>query len=97
MIESSVPGVARERASLPPNDVAFTFIDYEQDWDGLAQRLTWSQVYRRARNLAHQLRLCGSPGDRAVISAPQRLDYIVAIVHVLADSPGCGMIGAANV
>ena len=67
----SIPGVLRERASLQPNDTAFTFIDYEQDWEGVAENRTWSQMYRRTLNLAHELRLRGSVGDRAVILAPQ--------------------------
>jgi long-chain fatty acid adenylyltransferase FadD28 len=83
VIESSVSAVVRERASLSPNEIAFTFIDYEQDWDGAAQSLTWAQLHRRARNLAHQIRLHGSTGDRAVISAPQGLDYIVAFLGAL--------------
>ena len=73
----------RERASLQPNDTAFTFIDYEQDWVGVAESLTWSQVYRRALSVAHDLRLCGSTGDRAVILAPQGLDYIAAFLGAL--------------
>ena len=60
MREFSVPAVVRERASLQPNDIAFTFIDYEHDWDGIAESLTWSQLYRRMLNVAHQLRFCGS-------------------------------------
>ena len=48
VIETSIPAVLRERASLQPNDTAFTFIDYDQDWDGVAESLTWSQLYRRA-------------------------------------------------
>jgi len=83
VILSSVSAVVRERASLQPNDIAFTFIDYEQNWDGDAQSLTWSQLYRRARNLAHQLRLHGSTGDRAVILAPQGLEYIVSFLGAL--------------
>ena len=59
---------------------AFTFIDYEQDWDGVAENLTWSQLYRRTLNLAQELRDCGSIGDRAVILAPQGLDYIAAFL-----------------
>jgi long-chain fatty acid adenylyltransferase FadD28 len=74
VIEPSIPGVLRERASLQPNDTAFTFIDYEQDWDGVAENLTWSQLYRRTLNLAQELKDCGSTGDRAVILAPQGLD-----------------------
>jgi long-chain fatty acid adenylyltransferase FadD28 len=83
MIDSSIPAVLRERASLQPSDTAFTFVDYEQDWAGVAESLTWSQVYRRALNVAQQLRLCGSTGDRAVILAPQGLDYIAAFLGAL--------------
>jgi len=71
MREFSLPAVVRERASLQPNHIAFTFIDYDHDWDGIAESLTWSQLYRRMLNVAHQLRFCGSTGDRAVILAPQ--------------------------
>ena len=83
MIEPSISGVLRERASLQPNDAAFTFIDYEQDWDGVAENLTWSQLYRRTLNLAQELKDCGSTGDRAVILAPQGLDYIAAFLGAL--------------
>lgn len=83
MNQSSIPAVLRERASLQPNDTAFTFIDYEADWAGVAESLTWAQLYRRVRNVAHELRTCGSPGDRAVILAPQGLDYIAAFVGAL--------------
>ena len=83
VLEPSIPGVLRERASLQPNDTAFTFIDYEQDWDGVAENLTWSQLYRRTLNLAQELKDRGSTGDRAVILAPQGLDYIAAFLGAL--------------
>ena len=83
VVEVSVPALLRERASLQPDDTAFTFIDYEQDWAGVAESLTWPQLYRRALNVARELRLCASPGDRAVILAPQGLDYIVAFLGAL--------------
>jgi fatty acid CoA ligase FadD28 len=83
VVETSVPALLRERASLQPDDMAFTFIDYEQDWAGIAESLTWFQLYRRALNVARELRLCASPGDRAVILAPQGLDYIVAFLGAL--------------
>jgi long-chain fatty acid adenylyltransferase FadD28 len=83
VVEMSVPALLRERASLQPDDTAFTFIDYEQDWAGVAESLTWAQLHRRALNVARELRLCASPGDRAVISAPQGLDYIVAFLGAL--------------
>jgi fatty acid CoA ligase FadD28 len=83
VVEMSVPALLRERASLQPDDTAFTFVDYEQDWAGVAESLTWPQLHRRALNVARELRHCASPGDRAVISAPQGLDYIVAFLGAL--------------
>ncbi len=80
---ASICTVLRERAGLQPNDTAFTFIDYEQDAAGIAASLTWLQLYRRVMGVAGELRLCASPGDRAVISAPQGLDYIAAFLGAL--------------
>jgi acyl-CoA synthetase (AMP-forming)/AMP-acid ligase II len=83
VVQSSLPAVLRERASLQPNETAFTYIDYEQDWDGAQISLTWSQLHKRAVNLGAQLRLSGAPGDRALILAPQGLDYIVGFLGAL--------------
>jgi fatty acid CoA ligase FadD21 len=68
------------RASLRPHDVAFTFTNYDDDWAGVPESLTWSQLSRRTLNVARELSLHGSVGDRAVILAPQSLDYIVAFL-----------------
>ena len=76
--EHFIPAVLAERARRQPDDIAYTFIDYDVDPAGFAESLTWSQLDRRARNLAHELLLCGSVRDRAAILAPQGLDYIVA-------------------
>ena len=81
--ESSILTVLRERASLKPNNTAFTFLDYQQDWNGVAASVTWSQLYRRVLNVAGELNACGSMGDRAVILAPQSLDYIAAFLGAL--------------
>src|SRR5690242_20879761 len=64
MTDASVTGVLRERASLQPDDPAFTFVDYEQVWDGVANSLTWAQINRRVQSLAYELRQRGSIGDR---------------------------------
>jgi fatty acid CoA ligase FadD28 len=74
--------VLRERASLQPNDTAFTLMDYEQDWDGVAETVTWSQVYRRTLNVAHEPRPCAASGDLALILAPQGLDHIAAFLGI---------------
>jgi long-chain fatty acid adenylyltransferase FadD28 len=83
VVGTSISALLCERASLQPDDTAFTFLDYEQDWNGVAESLTWSQLYRRTMNVARELNHCGSTGDRAVISAPQGLDYIVAFLGAL--------------
>jgi acyl-CoA synthetase (AMP-forming)/AMP-acid ligase II len=83
MPDSSIPEILRERASLQPNDTAFTFVDYEQDWDGVETSLTWGQLYRRTTNLALELGELAETGDRVVIIAPQNLDYVVAFLGSL--------------
>ncbi len=80
MPEASVLSTLRERAGLQPEDVVFTYTDYDSDWDGVAEDVTWSQLYRRVQNLAHEVKAIGEAGDRAVILAPQGLDYIVAFL-----------------
>ncbi len=80
MSEAPVLSTLRERASLQPDDVAFTFTDYDADWDGVTETLTWSQLYRRVNHLARSISGHGEPGDRAVILAPQGLDYIVGFL-----------------
>jgi len=79
----SIPSVVRERASLAPNDLAVTYVDYDQDWGGAETSLTWSQLYRRSLNVARDIKGLGSPGDRAVILAPQGLDYIAAFLGAM--------------
>ncbi len=81
--EFAIPSVLRERADRRPNDPAFTFVDYARDPAGVADTLTWSQLYRRTRAVANALTRCGSAGDRAVIVAPQSLDYVVGFLGAL--------------
>jgi long chain fatty acid CoA FadD26 len=82
-VVDSIPAILAERARQQPDDVAFTFIDYELDPAGFAESLTWSQVSRRARIVAEELLGYGSAGDRAAILAPQSLDYIVAFLGAM--------------
>ncbi|MGA8331432.1 MAG: AMP-binding protein, partial [Mycobacterium sp.] len=71
------------RASMRPNDVAFAYTSYENDWAGAREILTWSQLYRRTLNVARELSLHGSVGDRAVILAPQGLEYVVGFLGAM--------------
>ncbi len=81
--ESTILTVLRERASLKPNNTAFTFLDYQQDWQGVSESLTWSELYRRVLDVSGELSAYGSVGDRAVILAPQGLDYIAAFLGAI--------------
>ena len=83
MESPSVLSLLRERAGLQPDDTAFSFTDYEQDWAGVNETLTWGQLYQRTLNVAHEVRRHGSVGDRAVILAPQGLAYIVGFLGAM--------------
>src|ERR1700733_9185312 len=83
MSQSTILSMLHGRASLRPNDVAFTFTDYEKDYAGVPESLTWSQLSRQTLNVAREIRAHGSVGDRAVILAPQGLDYIAAFLGAM--------------
>ncbi|MGO9158305.1 long-chain-fatty-acid--AMP ligase FAAL26/FadD26 [Mycobacterium sp.] len=79
----SLPALLKERADQQANTTAYTYIDYGLDPKGFAESLTWSQVHGRACVIAEELKLCGSPGDRVAILAPQGLEYIIAFLGAL--------------
>ncbi len=83
VVETSIPALLRERALLQPDDTAFTFVDFDKDWAGVPESLSWPQLYRRALNVARELRVTAAPGDRALISAPQSVEYIVGFLGAL--------------
>ena len=83
MSNVSILSVLRERAGVTPDDVAFTFTDYDRDWNGVDESLTWAQLYRRTLNVAHEISRHGAPGDRVLIIAPQGLAYVVAFLGAM--------------
>ncbi len=70
-------------ARQTPHAPAFEHIDYSADRHGRATLLTWSQVDRRARAVAAELRAVALPGERAALLAPQSLDYVVGFLGAL--------------
>jgi long chain fatty acid CoA FadD26 len=84
LLESTIPGILADRARQQPDDVAYTFIDYDIDPAGYAESLTWAQVHHRVQVLAEELLRHGSKGDRAAILAPQGLEYIIAFYGAMA-------------
>lgn len=83
MPKPSLLTMLRERAGVQPNDTAFRYTDYDQDWDGVASTLTWSQAFRRTINVATAVAEHGTVGDRAAVLLPQGLDYIVAFLGAM--------------
>src|SRR4029077_18750199 len=59
MAECSLTSLLHERAARQPDVTAYTYIDYEVDPNGFAERLTWAQVHHRAQVIAEELRVCG--------------------------------------
>lgn len=83
MTEASIPAVLADRAQRQPDDVAYTFVDYEADPAGITESLTWSEVHERVQVVAEKLASIGSVGDRAVILAPQSLEYIIGFLGAI--------------
>jgi long chain fatty acid CoA FadD26 len=78
-IDDSITSILALRARQQPDESAYTFIDYEADPAGLAETLTWSELHQRAQVVAATLLKHGAPGDRAVILAPQSMEYVVGL------------------
>jgi len=83
MTETTIPELVDRRADEQPDDTAFTFYDYEADPAGVAESLTWSELRDRVDLVAEQLAKLGAPGERAVVLAPQGLDYIVGFLGAI--------------
>lgn len=81
--DSPIPVVLESRALGQPNDIAFTFIDYEVDPNGFEETLTWSELYQKVQVVAYELLQRGKVGDRVAILAPQGLEYIVGLLGAL--------------
>src|SRR5439155_22901296 len=81
--EPSIPAMLADRARQQPDHIAYTSVDYEVDPAGVSESVTWSEIHERAQVVAEKLSKCGSPGDRAVILAPQSLEYVIAFLGAI--------------
>lgn len=79
----SIPALLERRASQQPDAIAYTFVDYATDPAGETESLTWSELHDRVTAIAGHLGRHGSPGDRAVVLAPQGLEYIVGFLGAI--------------
>jgi long chain fatty acid CoA FadD26 len=83
MSHTTIPELIERRADEQPDDTAYTFYDYETDPAGAAESITWSELRDRVEVVAEALAKLGPPGERAVVLAPQGLDYIVGFLGAI--------------
>ena len=80
---TTIPELIERRAAEQPDDIAYTFYDYESDPAGVAEHLTWSELRDRVEVVAEALARLGAPGGRAVVLAPQGLEYVVGFLGAI--------------
>lgn len=83
MSQTTILDMIERRADEQPDDPAYTFYDYESDPAGVADGVTWSELRDRVEVVAEQLAKLGAPGERAVVLAPQGLEYIVGFLGAI--------------
>ncbi len=65
------------------NKLAYRFLDFSTERDGVAQDLTWADFGMRNRAVGARLQQVTEPGDRVAILCPQNLEYLVAFFGTL--------------
>ena len=70
-------------AGLRGDRLAYRFLDFSTDNDGVYRDLPWSRFSIRNRAVAARLQQVTQPGDRVAVLAPQGLDYMVAFYGAL--------------
>ncbi|MGA8329227.1 MAG: AMP-binding protein, partial [Mycobacterium sp.] len=63
--------------------LAYRFLDYSTEREGVTRDISWSDFGARNRALGARLQQVTKPGDRIAILCPQNLDYIVAFFGIL--------------
>ena len=65
-------------AKVRGDKVAYRFLDFSTERDGVVRELTGADFGARNRAVAARLQQVTQPGDRVAILCPQNLDYLVA-------------------
>ena len=63
--------------------LAYRFLDFSTERDGVARDLNWADFGRRNRAVGARLQQVTEPGDRVAILCPQNLEYLVAFFGTL--------------
>ena len=70
-------------AKVRGGKLAYRFLDFSTERDGVARDIHWSEFSARNRAVGARLQQVTEPGDRIAILCPQNLDYMVAFFGAL--------------
>jgi len=70
-------------AKVRGNKLAYRFLDYSTERDGVTRDIAWSDFAARNRAVGARLQQVTKPGDRIAILCPQNLDYVVGFFGIL--------------
>jgi fatty acid CoA ligase FadD32 len=70
-------------ATVRGDKLAYRFLDYSTERDGVVRDISWAQFGARNRAVGARLQQVTQPGDRVAILCPQNLDYLVAFFGIL--------------
>lgn len=70
-------------AKVRGDKLAYRFLDYSTERDGVARDLNWNDFGARNRAVGARLQQVTQPGDRVAILCPQNLEYLVAFFGTL--------------
>jgi fatty acid CoA ligase FadD32 len=73
-------------AKVRGDKLAYRFLDYSTERDGVERDIMWSEFSARNRAVGSRLQQVTQPGDRIAILCPQNLDYLVAFFGALYSS-----------
>ncbi len=70
-------------AKVRGDKLAYRFLDFSTERDGVARDLNWADFGARNRAVGARLQQVTQPGDRVAILCPQNLNYLVAMFGAL--------------
>ena len=70
-------------AKVRGDKLAYRFLDFSTEREGVARDLHWADFGARNRAVAARLQQVTEPGDRVAILCPQNLEYLVAFFGIL--------------
>ncbi|GJF09716.1 nitrate ABC transporter substrate-binding protein [Mycolicibacterium cyprinidarum] len=70
-------------AKVRGDKLAYRFVDFSTERDGVERDLSWAAFSARNRAIGARLQQVTEPGDRVAILCPQSLDYLVAFFGTL--------------